>query len=386
VKILVLNSGSSSLKYQLIDMNDNKVLIRGHVDGIGLDTCFYKYTINFKGYKQHTKIKNHTEAVKLILNTLNNIIDTKKIDAIGHRVVHGGEYYSEAVKINKRVMHVINGLSELAPLHNPPNLAGIKACKKFFPKIPQVAVFDTAFHQTIPKKAYLYGIPLEYYEKYGIRKYGFHGTSHKYVMLEAKKILKKKSINLITCHLGNGSSITAIEKDKSIDTSMGFTPLQGLMMGTRSGDIDPAIITFLCKKLKKRPDEITSILNKESGLLGIDGYSDIRVIHEKAIKGNKKCILGLDMFAYRVTEYIGSYLGIMKKVDAIVFTAGISEGAYFLRELICKRLENVGIKLDKRKNKSHSKIISAKNSKIKVLVIPTNEELMIARETEKIIN
>lgn len=383
MNILVLNSGSSSLKYQLF--TNEKVLIKGHIDGIGLQTCEYKYKIK-KSFKEKLKIKNHTQAVKLALNTIKKVINQKEIDAIGHRVVHGGEYYSKAVKITSKVMRTIKALSELAPLHNPANLAGIKACKKVFPKLPQVAVFDTAFHQTIPKKAFLYGIPLEYYKKYGVRKYGFHGTSHKYVMLEAKKILKKKSINLITCHLGNGSSITAIEKDKSIDTSMGFTPMQGLMMGTRSGDVDPAIITFLCKKLMKRPDEITSILNKESGLLGIDGYSDIRTIHNHALKGNKKCILGLNMFAYRVTEYIGSYLGIMKKVDAIVFTAGIGEGAYYLRELICKRLENIGIKLDKRKNKSHSTIISAKNSKIKVLVIPTNEELMIAKETKELIN
>ena len=381
MNILVLNSGSSSLKYQLIN---NKVLVKGHIDGIGLKTCVYKYKIK-KSLKEKCKIKNHNQAVKLVLKTIKQVINQKEINAIGHRVVHGGEYYSKAVKITSKVMRTIKGLNELAPLHNPPNLAGIKACKKVFPKIPQVAVFDTAFHQSIPKKAYLYGIPIKYYEKFGIRKYGFHGTSHKYVMLEAKKILKKKSVNLITCHLGNGSSITAIEKNKSIDTSMGFTPLQGLMMGTRSGDVDPAIITFLCKKLKKKPEEITSILNKESGLLGIDGYSDVRTIHEKALKGNKKCILGLDMFAYRVTEYIGSYIGIMKKVDAIVFTGGIGEGAYYLRELICKRLENVGVKLDKRKNKQHSTTISTKNSKIKVLVIPTNEELMIAQETKEII-
>jgi len=381
MNILVLNSGSSSLKYQLIN---NKVLVKGHIDGIGLKTCVYKYKIK-KSFKEKCKIKNHNQAVKLVLKTIKQVINQKEINAIGHRVVHGGEYYSKAVKITSKVMRTIKGLNELAPLHNPPNLAGIKACKKVFPKIPQVAVFDTAFHQSIPKKAYLYGIPIKYYEKFGIRKYGFHGTSHKYVMLETKKILKKKSVNLITCHLGNGSSITAIEKNKSIDTSMGFTPLQGLMMGTRSGDVDPAIITFLCKKLKKKPEEITSILNKESGLLGIDGYSDVRTIHEKALKGNKKCILGLDMFAYRVTEYIGSYIGIMKKVDAIVFTGGIGEGAHYLRELICKHLENVGIKLDKRKNKQHSTTISAKNSKIKVLVIPTNEELMIAQETKEII-
>jgi len=382
MNILVLNSGSSSLKYQLVNMKTNKPILKGHIEGIGLESCKFEYASKKTKISKNIKIKNHNEAVKLAIESFKGY----EINAIGHRVVHGGELYNKAVLINNKVIRAINKLKELAPLHNPPNLVGIKVCKKLFPKIPQVAVFDTAFHQTIPEKAYLYGIPLEYYTKYKIRKYGFHGTSHKYVMLEANKLLKKKTSNLITCHLGNGSSITAIQKNKSIDTSMGFTPLQGLIMGTRSGDIDPTIIAFLTKKLRKSPDEVINILNKKSGLLGIDGYSDIRTIHAHALKGNKRCRLGLDMFAYRVTEYIGSYIGILNKVDAIVFTAGIGEEAYFLRKLICKRLANVGVKLDKRKNKTHSKVISAKDSIIKVLVIPTNEELMIAKETVNVLN
>jgi len=366
-------------------MNIKKPIIKGYIDGINLSSCKFRYTIKGANTTKNIHIKNHFEAVKLALDSIKSICSLNEINAIGHRVVHGGEKYNKAVLINTQVIKAIDKLKELAPLHNPPNLAGIRACKKVFPKVKQVAVFDTAFHQTIPKQAYLYGIPMEYYKKFGIRKYGFHGTSHKYIMIKAKELLKKKSINIISCHLGNGSSITAIEKDKSVDTSMGFTPLQGLIMGTRSGDLDPSIVAFLTKKLRKTPDEIITILNKKSGLLGIDGYSDIRTIHNHALKGNKKCILGLDMFAYRVIEYIGSYIGIMKKVDAIVFTAGIGEDAFYLRESICKKLENLGVKLDKRKNKNNSTIISAKDSKIKVMVIPTNEELMIAQETLELV-
>ncbi len=380
MNILVLNSGSSSLKYQLINMNTNKLVLKGHIDGIGLKTCKFEFASRKNKISKELKVKNHNQAVKLAIESLKGY----DLKAIGHRVVHGGELYSDAVLINKKVISAINNLSELAPLHNPPNLAGIKACKKLFPNLPQVAVFDTAFHQTIPKKAYLYGLPIEYYKKFGIRKYGFHGTSHKYVMLEAQKKLKKKSVNLITCHLGNGSSIAAIERNKSIDTSMGFTPLQGLIMGTRSGDIDPAIVSFLMTKLRKRPGDIIQILNKKSGLLGISGYSDVRTIHSKTSR-NKSCRLALDMFAYRVTEYIGSYFGVMKRVDAIVFTAGIGEGAYFLREKICKPLMNLGVKLDKVKNKKGAGIISARDSDIKVFVIPTNEELMIAQETLELV-
>ena len=377
MNILVLNSGSSSLKVQLINSNSGEALHKGHVDGIGLATC----KVIFDGKETIVNVKNHDAAIKNILKE----IDLKKIDAIGHRVVHGGEKYSKATLVNSAVINEVKKLSKLAPLHNPPNLAGILACKKLLPKVKQVAVFDTAFHQTMPEHAYMYAIPKEYYKKYKIRKYGFHGTSHKYVMLEAQKILKKKSVNLITCHLGNGASICAIKNSKSIDTSMGFTPLQGLMMGTRSGDLDPEIVEFLSQNEKLTVSEVINILNKKSGLLGIDGDSDLRAVHDRVVKGDKKAKLGFDMFTYRILEYIGSYLTVVGNVDAIVFTAGIGQGAWYLREKLAKSLVHLGIKIDTSKNKKHELVISEQGSKIKLLVIPTNEELMIAKEAKAVL-
>ncbi|MBR9676495.1 acetate kinase [Candidatus Woesearchaeota archaeon] len=373
--VLVLNAGSSSLKFELLNADTEKVLVKGHVDGVGLDTCVF--TVN--GASQRRLVRNHEEAVRLALG----VIDSDKIDAVGHRVVHGGEKYKSATKINEAVIRKIRDLSVLAPLHNPHNLAGILACQKALPGIPQVAVFDTAFHQTIPKKAYLYAIPLKYYTKYAVRKYGFHGTSHKYVMLRAKEILRKDKVNIVTCHLGNGSSVCAIKDNKSIDTSMGFTPLQGLMMGTRSGDVDAEIVSFLSKKEGLGSEEVVRIFNKKSGLLGISGFSDVRTNRKLALRGKKNASLALDMFSYRVLEYISSYIGVVGGVDAVVFTAGIGQEAYYIREKIVKNLEFLGVKLDKKKNKKNELVISTEDSKIKVLVIPTNEELMIAKETRQ---
>lgn len=382
MNILVLNAGSSSLKYKLIDVRNESVILKGLVDGIGLPTCQVSYTIGNKHFLRKVVVKNHNQAVKFALAT----VADNKVDAIGHRVVHGGELYTDATLINTKVIKNIEKLFDLAPLHNPHNLAGIKACKKLMPKTPQVAVFDTAYHQTIPEEAYLYGIPYEYYKKYKIRKYGFHGASHKYVMLHAKALLKKVRVNLITCHLGNGASITAIKNNKSVDTTMGFTPLQGLIMGTRSGDVDPAIVAYLAEKEKKSADEIINILNKKSGLLGIDGYSDMRTVHEHAVKGDKRCKLAMEMFAYRIVEYIGAYVAVLGDVDGIVFTGGIGEGAFYLRTLIANKLSHLGVKIDSSKNRRHEQVISKRGSKLKLFVIPTDEELMIALETEKLIS
>ncbi len=380
MKVLVFNAGSSSLKFQHFDVAANKLISKGMVDGIGLPTC----KVVFDGKEEVKAVKDHNEAVKIVFQKIN----PKEVDAIGHRVVHGGDIYSNSVKIDYKVISDIKNLESLAPLHNPINLVCIVACKLQMPKIPQVAVFDTAFHQTISETAYLYAIPFEYYKKYQIRKYGFHGTSHKYLTLEAQKILKKKKVNIITCHLGNGSSIDLIKESKSIDTSMGFTPLQGLIMGTRSGDIDPEIVGFLEEKEKKAAKEIITMLNKKSGLLGISGHSDVRALRENSLKGDKMSILALDMFAYRVTQYVSAYLGLMgEKTDAIVFSAGVGCGAYYLREKICNNLKHLGVVIDEKKNNANNKIdVSSKKSKIKILVIPTNEELMIAKETKDVLS
>lgn len=375
MKILVLNSGSSSLKFQLIDSINESIIEKGHIDGIGLNNC--KFMFNNEIF--NNKIKDHNQAINLVLSK----IPTDEIDAIGHRVVHGGEYYSTATIINKTVINNISKLSDLAPLHNPPNLLGIQACQKLMPKKKQVAVFDTAFHQTIPENAYKYAIPYQYYQKYKIRKYGFHGTSHKYIMSQCHQLFENKNINLITCHLGNGSSITAIKNGKSIDTTMGFTPLQGLIMGTRSGDIDPAIVEYLMDKENKNVHEIINILNKKSGLLGISSFSDLRKIYEKSLKNDKKSQLAIDMLVYRIVQYIGAYHTTLEHTDAIVFTGGIGEGAWFLREKICNMLKGLGVEINKNKNKKHEIEISTQNSKIHILIIPTNEELQIAKESYK---
>ncbi|MFH1406769.1 MAG: acetate kinase [Candidatus Omnitrophota bacterium] len=358
--ILVINSGSSSLKYQVFDINRKKSVAKGRIERIG---------------ERNSRIRDHDHAVKIMVRQLmapktGAIKDISDIEAIGHRVVHGQEEFNKAVLINARVTNAINRYSELAPLHNPPALMAIHACLKQFSGIPQVAIFDTAFHQTMPRHSYLYGLPVRLYEKYKIRRYGFHGTSHKFVAHQAGKILKKPltRLNLITCHLGNGCSITAIKSGKSVDTSMGFTPLEGLLMGTRCGDMDPAIVFFLMEKEKLNAEEASDLLNRKSGLLGLSGITnDMRDLIKYAKKGSKKAKDAIEVFIYRIKKYIGAYAAVLGKVDAVIFTAGIGENQAYLRSRIVRELNHV--------------LGSAK-----ILVIPTNEELQIATETHEVVN
>jgi acetate kinase len=391
MNVLIINAGSSSIKFQVINPESEKSLIKGMVDGIGLTTCRYEF--EYEGEKNETskEVKNHNEALKEVINTIEERIGLNNISAIGHRVVHGGEFYSSATIIDDSVIENIKDLCELAPLHNPHNLAGILACRDHFPDLIQVAVFDTAFHQTIPKENFMYAIPYDNYKDYKIRRYGFHGTSHKYIAQAASALLNKDSCSIISCHLGNGSSVTCIKDGKSIDTSMGFTPLEGLIMGTRSGDIDPEVVSYLSKKTGKDTDEIIKLLNKESGLKGICGYSDVRTIHDCAEKGDERCKLALDMFSHRLLKYIGAYMAELPTTDAIVFTAGIGQGAYYIREKICESLKFCGVIIDNNKNNEGRWIdkmldITGEGSKVKVYVIATNEEAMIAKETMDIIN
>ncbi len=397
MKILVINCGSSSLKYQFIDMKDESVLAKGLVERIGIDGSVLKHEkIGMEKQTITADMPNHEVALKLVMDALINdkhgvIKDFKEIDAVGHRVVHGGEDFANSVLIDDKVMKSIEDCIDLAPLHNPPNIIGIKACQKLLPGVKMVAVFDTAFHQTMPDYAYMYAIPYEYYEKYKIRRYGFHGTSHRFVSKRASELMGKKidQCNIITCHLGNGASLAAIKNGKTIDTSMGFTPLEGLIMGTRSGDIDPAVIPFLSEKEKMSIKEIDTLLNKKSGVLGVSGVSsDFRDIEGEAEKGNDRARLALDMFHTRVKKYIGAYMAELEGVDAIVFTAGLGENSAESREEICKGLESLGIEIDVDANKVRGKeqLISKKDSKIKIYVIPTNEELVIARDTLEIVS
>lgn len=394
MKILVINCGSSSLKYQLIDMKNEEVMAKGLVERIGIEGSIL--THRPEGMDKvviEQPMKDHKDAIKLVLDALIDkkhgvISDMSEISAVGHRVVHGGEKYSESVLIDDEVLKAIDECTKLAPLHNPPNIIGINACKALMPNTPMVAVFDTAFHQTMPDCAYMYALPYELYKKYGIRKYGFHGTSHRYVSKIALDLLGKKDSKIITCHLGNGASVAAIKDGKSVDTSMGFTPLDGLVMGTRCGSIDPAVVTFLIKDAGYSADEVDNIMNKKSGVYGISGVSsDFRDIEKAADEGNKNAKLALDMFAYRVKSTIGSYAAAMGGVDAIVFTAGLGENSAEMRERICNGLEFLGVEIDKKKNAVRGKVaeISKDNSKTKVYVIPTNEELMIARDTKAIV-
>ena len=396
MKILVINCGSSSLKYQFIDMKDESVLAKGLVERIGIEGSVLKHEKT--GMEKQTitaEMPNHEVALKLVMDALINesygvIKDFKEIDAVGHRVVHGGEDFANSVLIDDK-MKSIEDCIDLAPLHNPPNIIGIKACQKLLPGVKMVAVFDTAFHQTMPDYAYMYAIPYEYYEKYKIRRYGFHGTSHRFVSKRASELMGKKidQCNIITCHLGNGASVAAIKNGKTIDTSMGFTPLEGLIMGTRSGDIDPAVIPFLSEKEKMSIKEIDTLLNKKSGVLGVSGVSsDFRDIEGEAEKGNDRARLALDMFHTRVKKYIGAYMAELGNVDAVVFTAGLGENSAESRKEICKGLESLGIEIDVDANKTRGKeqLISKKDSKIKVFVIPTNEELVIARDTLEIVS
>jgi acetate kinase len=396
MKVLVINCGSSSLKYQLIDMSNENVLAKGIVERIGIEGSFLKHEKEGADkFVIETFMKTHKEAIAHVLEAVIDpvhgvVSNMNEIAAVGHRVVHAGEKYSASVLITEDVMKALDECTQLAPLHNPPNILGIRACQELMPNTPMVGVFDTAFHQTMPKEAYIYAIPYEYYEKYRIRRYGFHGTSHRFVSDRAASMLGKdiKDTKIITCHLGNGASVAAVDAGKSIDTSMGFTPLEGLVMGTRSGDIDPAIVSFIKDKEGLTANEVTNILNKKSGVLGISGVSsDFRDIEDAAHKGNERAQLALDIFALKVKSYIGAYHAELNGADAIVFTAGVGENGIDLRAAICKGLEGLGIVMDYEKNKVRGKeaVLSADNSKVKIFLIPTNEELVIARDTLEIV-
>lgn len=393
MKILVLNCGSSSIKYALYNMDDKSVMTSGGAERVGLDGAFVKVKLP-NGEKKTVMhdIPEHTEGVKFIFSLLTDpeigvIKDLNEIDAVGHRMVHGGEKFNKSVVLTDEVLKTFEECIDLAPLHNPANLKGVKAVSELMPGLPQVGVFDTAFHQTMPAHSYLYAIPYELYEKYGVRRYGFHGTSHRYV---SKRVCDFLGVNpadkkVITCHIGNGGSIAAVDGGKCVDTSMGLTPLEGLMMGTRSGDIDGGAITFLEKKLGLDADGMSNMLNKKSGVLGITGISsDMREIESANDEGNERAKLALDMYSYRIKKYVGAYAAAMGGCDIIVFTAGVGENQASMREDVCKNMEYMGVKLDVEKNKTirgEEAIISTPDSKVTVCVIPTDEELMIATDT-----
>lgn len=393
MNILVINCGSSSLKFQLIDAATEKQIAKGLCERIGIEGSQLVYQ-PAGGEKEETAtpMPDHTKAIELVLNALTNektgvVKSLDEIGAVGHRIVHGGEKFASSTVITDEVIEAIKACNDLAPLHNPANLIGIDACKKLMPATPMVGVFDTAFHQTMPKEAYLYGLPYEYYEKYQVRRYGFHGTSHSYVSKRAAELLSKKyeELKIIVCHLGNGASISAVKDGKCVDTSMGLTPLEGLIMGTRSGDIDPAIIEFLAHKENRSIDEIMTVLNKKSGVLGLSDNlsSDFRDLEKSYVAGEDRGLRTIRTFAYRVAKYIGAYTAAMNGVDVICFTAGVGENSPLVRSLACERLGYLGITLDKEKNdrRGEELEISTSDSGVKVLVVPTNEELAIARET-----
>lgn len=391
-KVIAINAGSSSLKFQLFDMPSEEVITKGLVERIGLKDSVFVISVNDEKITETLDIPNHEVAVKLLLEKLLNykiISSYDEIDGVGHRVVHGGEIFTDSVLITDEVLAQIEALSDLAPLHNPANITGIRAFRQTLPNVPAVAVFDTAFHQTMPASSYLYSLPTEYYKEYGIRKYGFHGTSHKYVTERAAEMLGRpvEQLRLISCHLGNGASIAAIKGGKSIDTSMGFTPLAGVTMGTRSGNIDPALIPYIMEKTGKTADEVLDVLNKESGMLAISGFSsDLRDIQIEAEKGNERAELALEVFASRIHKYIGSYAARMSGVDAIIFTAGIGENSSMMRERVLHGLEFMGIYWDPALNQTHGEeaFLNYPHSPVKVMVIPTNEEVMIARDVQRI--
>ena len=397
MKVLVINCGSSSLKYQVLDMTNESLQAKGLVERIGMEGSILTHEkIGAEDkFVLETPMEDHKAAIGYVLEAVADpdhgvVKSMSEIGAVGHRVVHAGEKFSSSVLITDDVVKALEECVALAPLHNPPNLLGIAACKELMPETPMVGVFDTAFHQTMPPESYIYALPYEYYTKYGVRRYGFHGTSHKYVAQRAADMLNVnlEDLKLITCHLGNGASVSAIKRGKCIDTSMGFTPLEGLVMGTRSGDIDPAIVTFIREKENLPQGKANEILNKKSGVLGISGVSsDFRDLEEAVAEGNERAALALKVFAHKVKFYIGAYIAEMNGVDAIVFTAGVGENDVSMRELICNELGNLGIKLDLVKNKVRGKetIISADDARVKVLLIPTNEELMIARDTYNIV-
>ncbi len=393
MNVLVINCGSSSLKYQLINTDTEEVLAKGLCERIGIDGGMHTYQP--KGadkIKTNVDIPDHTKAVSLVIGALTDpaggvIKSLSEIDAVGHRIVHGGEKFSKSVRIDDEVMKAIEEVSDLAPLHNPANLTGVRSCKELMPDVPMVAVFDTAFHQTMPPKAYLYGIPYEYYKKYKVRRYGFHGTSHEYVANRTAQFLGKdiKDMKIIVCHLGNGASISAVKNGKCVDTSMGMTPLEGLIMGTRSGDLDPAILEYIAGKENLSISEMLTVLNKKSGVLGLsDGVSsDFRDLAEAAGSGNAQAKTALETYAYHVAKYIGSYVAAMNGVDAITFTAGVGENNISAREEICSYLTYLGTQVDPEKNnvRGEETIISKDGSKVTILVIPTDEEMSIARQT-----
>lgn len=393
MKILVLNCGSSSIKYALYDMDSKSVMTSGGAERVGLDGAFVKVKLA-NGEKKTIMhdIPEHTEGVKFIFSLLTDpeigvIKDLKEIDAVGHRMVHGGEKFNKSVLLTDEVLKTFEECSDLAPLHNPANLKGVHAVQELMPGLPQVGVFDTAFHQTMPKEAYMYAIPYELYEKYGVRRYGFHGTSHRYVSQRVCEYLgiKAEGTKIITCHIGNGGSIAAVKDGKCVDTSMGLTPLEGLMMGTRSGDIDGGAVTFLEKKLGLDADGMSNLLNKKSGLLGVSGISsDMREIFQANQDGNERAKLAFEMYCYRVRKYVGSYAAAMNGCDIIVFTAGVGENQADLRESVCSGLSFMGVEIDKEKNSTihgEEAVISTPVSKVKVVVVPTDEELMIASDT-----
>ncbi len=393
MNILVINCGSSSLKYQLIDSDSEKVLAKGLAERIGIDGSVLTHTPAGKDkVVKEVPMPDHSVAVKMVIDALTDkehgvISDLSEIGAVGHRVVHGGEKFTKAVIINDEVIKDIEELSALAPLHNPANLIGIHACEKNMPGVPQVAVFDTAFHQTMPKKAYMYGLPYEYYRKYKVRRYGFHGTSHDYVSKRAAEILgrDRKDLKIIVCHLGNGASISAVKNGECVDTSMGLTPLEGLIMGTRSGDMDPAIMDFICEKEGLSAAEMNTVLNKKSGVLGLSDNlsSDFRDLCDAADKGNELAAMTLDTYAYHVAKYIGAYAMAMQGVDVIAFTAGIGENSYGVRKRVAEYMPYLGTELDdeKLKIRGEEMIVSKPGSKVTVMIVPTDEELSIARQT-----
>lgn len=397
MNILVINCGSSSLKFQLIDSETEKCIAKGLCERIGIEGSQITYTPD-GGEKEQTVIPmpDHTEAIRLVLEALTNektgvVKSLDEIGAVGHRIVHGGEKFAASTIITDEVMKAIEECNDLAPLHNPANLIGINACKKLMPTTPMVAVFDTAFHQTMPEEAYMYGLPYEYYEKYKIRRYGFHGTSHSYVSKKAAEVLGKKyeDLKIIVCHLGNGASVSAVKNGKCVDTSMGLTPLEGLIMGTRSGDIDPAIMEFIAHKEGKNIDEIMTVLNKKSGVYGLSNNlsSDFRDLEAGYNNGDAHCIRTMNTYCYRVAKYIGSYVAAMNGVDVICFTAGIGENAPLVRSLVCEHLGFLGVSIDEEANHKRGEeiAISTPDSKTTVMVIPTNEELAIARETVSLV-
>jgi acetate kinase len=392
MKILVINCGSSSLKFQLIDSESEAVICKGLCERIGIDGSQIVYTP--EGKDKITKVEpmpDHNSAIELVIEALTNsengVVSLDEISAVGHRIVHGGEKFTKSVVIDEEVIKAIEEVSDLAPLHNPANLIGIRACQKVMPGVPMVAVFDTAFHQTMPESSYLYGLPYSYYEKYGIRRYGFHGTSHSYVSKRAAEILGKDaaSLKMIVCHLGNGASVSAVDGGKCVDTSMGLTPLEGLIMGTRTGDIDPSVVEFIMKKENSTVAEVTNLLNKKSGVFGLSDElsSDFRDLEDGYVNGHAGAKRAVDAFVYRVVKYIGAYTAALGGVDAICFTAGVGENSGFVRKLICEKLTFLGATLNEEANKVRGKeqIISGDDSKVTLMVVPTNEELAIARDT-----